>query len=324
MNQNQLIALAAHGKCELEVEDGGDASMSASSIELDDSDGAGEELSDLDRELSDLDRELSEADDSDQELSELLDDGGDGEETMDAIDGDPLDDDDEEFEPDDDEDEDEDEEEITDEAGHEPVTHGNDGTLPPVKEGREQMSAAPQAGRKAPVSLRSNDIGRNMKPTVDRAANAIRNVSVMQAGPAMGHGFVIDKKMLDQVREQVGKSGVPMRYTHPQKAAPDGEILPVDSLGTHVGKVTNVRDAGDELRGDIEFGPHAKHVPGMGDVSGYLMDLAEHDPSAFGLSTVFMPDDYERDAQGNPVGRSAGVVACDLTGEPASNRRGLL
>jgi hypothetical protein len=237
-------------------------------------------------------------------------------------------DDDGEFEPDDAEQDGEgDEDDITDEDDDElddDEDDDDDDTLPPVKEGRENMSSAAAAARQY-VSLRSNDIGRGLKPTVDRAGNAIRNVSVMQKGPAMGHGFMIDDTMLDQVAGQM-KGGVPMRFTHPQKMGPDGEMQHTDSLGTHVGRVTNIKKTpmGDEVRGDIEFGPHAKHVPMMGDVASYLMDLAEHDPSAFGLSTVFDPDEYGRDRQGNPVGRSKGVAACDLTGEPASNRRGLI
>ena len=55
-----------------------------------------------------------------------------------------------------------------------------------------------------------------------------------------------------------------------------------------------------------------------------LDDLADHDPSAFGLSTVYKPAAYERDADGTPLGRSEYVAACDLTGDPASNRKGLI
>ena len=226
----------------------------------------------------------------------------------------------------DDEDEDE---EITDDTtpAQADESTGNpsdpDGTTPPQAKKKKKLSAGQLPHR---VSLRSMDIAKGTKPTVERDGNgAIRNVSVMQAGPALGHGFVIDKQMLSQIADQM-KNGVQMRYTHPDKKGEDGSIQPVDSLGTHVGKVTNVKvsPAGDEVRGDIEFGPHAKKVPGLGDVSGYLMDLADSDPSAFGLSTVFEPDDYEVDEMGNPVGRSKSTVACDLTGDPASNRNGLL
>jgi hypothetical protein len=318
MTENDLIALAAAGKCNVEMDDSasdyGDEMLTDSDVELDveDGDGGGDvELTNSDVELTNSDVELT---DSDVELDAA---DGDGDEDVELAAGE--DDDDLEFEPEDDADE----VDITDEAGDALKPKGDDGTLPPVAEGREQLAAKPQP--KGPVSLRSNNIARSVTPTVDREKNAIRNVSVMQAGPAMGHGFMIDKTMLDQVRQQM-KGGVPMRYTHPQKVSGDGQVELTDPLGTHVGRVTNVREGegGDELRGDIEFGPHAKHVPMLGNVADYLMDLAEHDPSAFGLSTVFMPDDYGRDALGNLVGRSAGVAACDLTGDPASNRRGLL
>lgn len=234
-----------------------------------------------------------------------------------------LDADAQEFDADDEEEEDEDDDyDIDDEDGDPIVIEGDDGTMPPVTDRR--MSNASTVDW---VSLRSAIGGAGKgKPTVDRAGNAIRNVAVMQAGPAKGHGFAIDKTMLSQVAKQMG-DGVAMRFTHPDRRGADGIMQETDPLGTHVGKVTNVKlsVAGDEVRGDIEFGPHAKNVPLYGDVQSYLLDLAENDPSAFGLSTVYKPAPYDRDpVSGTPLGRSEYVAACDLTGDPASNRRGLI
>lgn len=237
------------------------------------------------------------------EESESLDIDGDDAEALDAVvsDNDDL---------------------VDDEGENDQIT---DDTTPPGTANRQSNGLT--AGPKTPparVSLRSMNISKGAKPKVERDGNgAIRNVSVMQAGPALGHGFVIDQQMLGQIASQM-KDGAPMRFTHPQEVDESGQVKPTDSLGTHVGRVTNVKLSDGEVRGDIEFGPHAKKVPGMGDVSGYLMDLADSDPSSFGLSTVFEPDDYDVDAMGNPVGRSKGVAACDLTGDPASNRAGLL
>jgi hypothetical protein len=253
--------------------------------------------------------------DADAAMAALDDADGDDAESMSV-----EDDDAENFDLDPDEDEDEDDEEdITDERGA--ILHGDDGTLlPPVTERSMSATATPI------VSLRSaNLFGAGQKPTVDRDAGAIRNVSIMQAGPADGHGFNIDKTMLNQIAGQMA-GGKPMRYTHPERPVGDGTRVPVDSLGTHVGRITNVKmdPDGNQVRGDIEFGKHASNVPMLGDVKSYLMDLAESDPSAFGLSVAFRPADYERDARsGVPLGRSAGVAACDLTGDPAANRQGL-
>ncbi len=317
-----LAALSAHPpdpEC-LDVEDA--PADAGEYLDVEDGDGEVEDLSGAAKLLADLE---------DEEVGDDMDD---------------------EFDVEDEDNEDDDDFDITDEDDDTLEPEGYDGTLPPVEE--RQLSAITfmpgMASPPAPgtpgegqgggttdqgpgtkdkaatfVSLRSIDIASRVKPKVERDGNgAIRNVSIMQAGPAEGHGFVIDKTMLRQVFDQMN-GGVAMRFKHPQKRGADGSMEVVDSLGTHVGRVIprNLEAAGDDLRGDIEFGPHAKRVPGLGDVSGYLMDLAENDPEAFGLSTVFAPDDYETGPGGIPLGRSAGVAACDLTGEPASNRRGL-
>ncbi|HWE39679.1 MAG TPA: hypothetical protein VG406_24230 [Isosphaeraceae bacterium] len=260
----------------------------------------------------------------DVEVDEALDAG-------DAIEADPdmlaaVDDDDAgEFDADDQEaDEEDDLIDVEDEDGDPLHPRKGDGTLPPISDRDGLLSA----GHKLPptITLRTAIAGKGVKPQVDRAGNgAIRNVAVMQAGSAKGHGFDIDRKMLGQAEASM-QGGVAMRFKHPQRLNADGSSEIVDPLGTHVGKVTNVRmsPAGDEIRGDIEFGKHAKNVPGHGDVATYLMDLAEEDPTAFGLSTVYRPAAYERGPDGRPLGRVDQVQACDLTGDPASTRQGLL
>jgi macrodomain Ter protein organizer (MatP/YcbG family) len=171
-----------------------------------------------------------------------------------------------------------------------------------------------------PISLRSMDALAASGVSIDPEAGMIRNVSIMSAGEAMGHGFNIDGVMLSQVAQQIGASGVKMRYKHPLQLDAFGNAMPVDSVGTDIGRVVNARVENGRVRGDMQLGDYAKNVPGLGDVRSYLLALAKEDPSAYGLSVVFIPDTKD---ETSPM-RSKRVLAADVVGEPAANRMGLL
>lgn len=323
MKLSDLVELAKQQCVAMDVEDDGDATPGPDAM-LEDGDDFGTESLDADSEGGDdFGTESLDSTEGDDFGTESLDDIDADQDMLQVGDADP-----ENFDPDDElDEEEEDDQDIDDEDGDLLHPKGNDGTLPPIKDtdGCGNPALLSSADLTKPISLRTAIAGRGPKPVIDRANNSIRNVAVMQAGEAKGHSFSIDKKMLGQAEAGM-KNGVAMRFKHPQKVRSDGSSEIVDPLGSHVGKVTNVRlsDAGDEVRGDIEFGPHARHVPGYGDVATYLMDLAEHDPEAFGLSTVYQPAQYERGSDGMPLGRIDRVAACDLTGDPASTRQGLL
>ena len=53
--------------------------------------------------------------------------------------------------------------------------------------------------------------------TPDRDAGILRNVSIITAGPAMGHGFEIDGVMMKQLASGISAKakGVKSRLTHP-------------------------------------------------------------------------------------------------------------
>lgn len=159
-------------------------------------------------------------------------------------------------------------------------------------------------------------------PRVDRTGNGrILGASLMSIGPALGHGFEIDGTTIDQVAKLA--EGTPGRWTHGNLCA--------DGLGTHLGKWRNVHREGDRAVGDFEFSQLAKSVKPDGlavDAATYLMDLAEAEPDAAGVSAVI---DYEieeapPEAEGGEprrLARVGKVKRADFVQSPAANARGM-
>ena len=180
-------------------------------------------------------------------------------------------------------------------------------------------------------------------PRVDReggayGAGVIRGVSVITAGEAVGHGVWIDQAFIDQAAAALAEepNGIKSRWTHP------------DMSGDGLGKMTS-RVMGPETSADgrqllatqhfLKIG----HSSPDGDLAAYLMDLAEEDPSAYGLSIVFYPDEAAAeefrlanlDADGlfrspDPLNvdhlphvRLGWLVAADAVDTPAANPAGL-
>jgi len=165
--------------------------------------------------------------------------------------------------------------------------------------------------------------------SVDRAgAGALRNVSIISAGPAIGHGFIVDDAMLQQVADAINNSpnGFKVRLGHPWLE--DGVFY---RLGRAVkGARVETTANGNKVRGDIVFGKYAAKSPKGGDLAGYVMDLADEDPAELGVSISFEPDQYEErldPATGEPIapaGRIKKLLAVDIVDDPAANPDGLL
>jgi len=164
--------------------------------------------------------------------------------------------------------------------------------------------------------------------SVDRAgAGALRNVSIISAGPAIGHGFIVDDVMLQQTADAINAAGgVKVRLTHPWLE--DGVLY---RLGRAVkGARVETTANGNKVRGDIVFGKYAAKSPKGGDLAGYVMDLADEDPAELGVSISFEPDEYEErldPATGEPIapaGRIKKLLAVDVVDDPAANPDGLL
>jgi hypothetical protein len=183
-----------------------------------------------------------------------------------------------------------------------------------------------------PISLRSKKAFSSPKLEVDRENRVMKNVSIISAGPALGHDFLVDAKMLGQVVEKVNAKpkGIKSRLTHPGIPDCGGK----DGIETTMGRVKNARLEDDQVMGDVQFSKFASKNP-AGDLPDYVMSIAEEDPEICGLSIVFDPDEFEEAINpdwedGDPedektfqLGRVKDVSAADFVGDPAANAGGL-
>ena len=167
-------------------------------------------------------------------------------------------------------------------------------------------------------------------------AGLIRQAAVITRGEAEGHGMWIDAEMLAQVHDAINAAdtGTKGRFTHPDLSA--------DGLGKGLGRWRNAKVDGDIVRADLHFFETAHNAPD-GDLAEYVMDLAEEDPAAFGVSIVFKPDkgaehkhrgEHSDDdgvfhspdpdnKKNHPHARLAKLHGADVVDEPAANPSGL-
>lgn len=175
---------------------------------------------------------------------------------------------------------------------------------------------------------------------VDRENRVIYGVSAAQAVEALGHGIELDQRTLEQIVELGNKArhGIKSRFTHPG--------LSNNGLGKHLGRMKNFRVEGDKAVGDLHLAESAFKAPD-GNLGEYVMELAEEDSAAFGMSIVAggelvwtRANGEEQnvgavDATGEPLGRPDDALtampvfrvteldAVDVVDEPAANRDGL-
>lgn len=171
---------------------------------------------------------------------------------------------------------------------------------------------------------------------VDRDAGIINGYSVATRGEALGHGMWLDSDFLDSIVKAGNKtrSGIKSRFTHPG--------LSGDGMGKLLGRSKNFRRDGDQVFADLHFIDAASRSP-EGNLSEYVMSLAEESPEMFGASIVFTPDrvaqEKFRAKNVEPGGkfkspdaengrnlthaRLAAIHASDVVDEPAANPEGM-
>lgn len=179
-----------------------------------------------------------------------------------------------------------------------------------------------------------------------REQQVIAGAALCTRGEALGHGLWLDLTFIDQITELAAATaarGLKARFTHPGLCA--------DGLGTYLGRWKDCQRDGDVLRGTLHLSATAHSTP-KGDLAGYVLDLAEEDPTAFGTSIVFSCDQasmeqfmldhggrWEEDEWGRsiivgfespdpdnpghlPHARCAELLGCDVVDEPAANPSG--
>lgn len=165
--------------------------------------------------------------------------------------------------------------------------------------------------------------GLRAESPVDRDNHIIYGYSVISKGEAIGHDLEIDDVTLEQVVEKgnATKFGIKSRFGHPNMSQ--------SAFGTFVGRSKNFEIDGDRVRADLHIDPTAFESP-KGNLGGYVEDLAESDPAAFGASIVFeleremrLNEDGTRkkDDEGNPLlplARVKTLYASDIVDDPAT------
>lgn len=167
-----------------------------------------------------------------------------------------------------------------------------------------------------------------------KTRKVLPGVAIVTRGEALGHGSWLDGAFLRQVADAINAApaGIKSRFAHP---------LLTDGIGTFLGRVKNARVDGDVVRGDLNLFATAHDTPD-GDLAGYVMRLAEEDPTAFGLSISFLRDiDAEgeflaansrrgrfaspdqRNVESYPHVRLKTLLAADVVDQPAANPAGL-
>jgi len=155
---------------------------------------------------------------------------------------------------------------------------------------------------------------------VDRAAKRINGVKVMQLGKVNDdRPWEVDDKTLAQLVQfgNAPNKGTKARFTHPSMSD--------DGFGKYLGRWQDFRRDGDSVFADIQIADSAFNTPN-GDLGTYIMDLAEEDPEAFGVSAATMLAKVMQSdvPEGEVIPlRLDGLRAVDFVDDPAATRGGL-
>lgn len=163
---------------------------------------------------------------------------------------------------------------------------------------------------------------------VDRKNKIIFGANLMQEGDLNDdRDWTVDNGTLSNALQlmQQRNNGAKARFTHPNMSA--------DGMGSYLGRWKNPRIDGGTLRADLHLADSAFKSPN-GDLGSYVMDMAEEDPEAFGISLATRINHEEmeklrlekKSADENWKGRTPlrfrAVHAADVVDQPAATRGG--
>lgn len=160
---------------------------------------------------------------------------------------------------------------------------------------------------------------------VDRNTNIIFGAKIIQLGEVNDdRPYLIDEETLSQVLAfgQSKPNGIKARFTHPN--------LCHDGLGRHLGRWKSFRREGDAILADLHIALSSFNTP-HGNLGEYVLDMAEEDPEALGVSIAStLTEAMRRQIKGEnktpnnliPY-RMQALHAADIVGDPAATRGGL-
>lgn len=139
---------------------------------------------------------------------------------------------------------------------------------------------------------------------IDENEGVIYGASLMTTGVAKGHGMLVDRKTLEQIRD------VGSKYEHGLRC----NIGHKTSLSDAIARIDNLRIDNDKLLGDVHLD--------MGDNrSKKILWMAKEMPDTFGFSMAFGGEDEKKD--GKIFARCDEIYSADLVCTPAANPAGL-
>jgi len=138
------------------------------------------------------------------------------------------------------------------------------------------------------------------------AGNTIQGISLIQEGPALGHGVFVDRKSLGQFKALAASKGkLKAKMNH------------FSALESTVGYYENFRISKGKLLADLSI---------FDSFSGRdaLLEMIEKIPSEFGVSLMFKAMEPELNtADGKFYTRANDIYSADFVDTPAANRDGV-
>jgi len=138
------------------------------------------------------------------------------------------------------------------------------------------------------------------------AGNTIQGISLIQEGPALGHGVYVDRKSLGQFKALASSKGkLKAKMNH------------FSALESTVGYYENFRISKGKLLADLSI---------FDSFSGRdaLLEMIEKIPSEFGVSLMFKALEPElNSADGKFYTRANDIYSADFVDTPAANRDGV-
>jgi hypothetical protein len=136
--------------------------------------------------------------------------------------------------------------------------------------------------------------------------NTIKGVSIIQEGPALGHGVWVDKKALEQVKKLASAKGrLKAKWNH------------WSGLEDTAGFYENFRIKNGKVLADLSlFDSHTGKA--------HLLEMISEMPAAFGVSIMFRGDEPEYDKDNDRYNtRVRELYSADFVDTPAANRDGV-
>lgn len=141
-----------------------------------------------------------------------------------------------------------------------------------------------------------------MGQKLNKGMEVFRNISVIETGPALGHGYSIDTKTLETVVTAAGSKPIPVRVDHTM------------ALENAVGYAKNFRLKDNRVFADFTLIPGTK-------LAAHAKALIQKVPDMFGLS-IFSIGKLETIAK-QMFYRASELLAVDFVTWPAANSRGV-